>query len=82
MTARDHIEPLLDAALLARARAAAAATQRHLVVELEALTGIEPRQLLQALAQLLDMRVIETADMLTLQPAFDRVPLSRAMQRR
>jgi general secretion pathway protein E len=75
-------EPLLDADLLARARAAAAATQRHLMVELEALTGAEPRQLLQELAQRLAMRVIETGEMLALTPAFDRVPLSRAMQRR
>ncbi|AUT74973.1 GspE/PulE family protein [Paraburkholderia hospita] len=82
MNAPETIAPLFDADLLARARAAAAATQRHIVAELETLTGVEPRQLLQALAQLLDMRVIETADMLALKPAFDRVPLSRAMQRR
>jgi general secretion pathway protein E len=72
----------LDADLLARARAAALATQRHLIVELEALTGSEPRELLQALAQQLSMQVIETPAMLAMQPAFDRVPLSRAMQRR
>ncbi|MFP3549831.1 GspE/PulE family protein [Paraburkholderia sp. SIMBA_049] len=82
MNAPETLAPLFDADLLARARAAAAATQRHIVAELETLTGVEPRQLLQALAQLLDMRVIETADMLALKPAFDRVPLSRAMQRR
>jgi general secretion pathway protein E len=82
MTARETVTPLLDAELLARARAVSAATQRHIVAELEALTGVEPRQLLDALAQRLDMRVIETADMLALKPAFDRVPLSRAMQRR
>nr|WP_246642093.1 GspE/PulE family protein [Paraburkholderia edwinii] len=72
----------LDAELLARARAAASATQRHLMVELEALTGSEPRELLQALAQQLAMQVIETPAMLAMQPVFDRVPLSRAMQRR
>jgi general secretion pathway protein E len=72
----------LDADLLARARTAALATQRHLIVELEALTGSEPRELLQALAQQLAMQVIETPAMLAMQPAFDRVPLSRAMQRR
>ncbi|SOE89859.1 Type II secretory pathway ATPase GspE/PulE or T4P pilus assembly pathway ATPase PilB [Burkholderia sp. YR290] len=82
MNAPETIAPLFDADLLARARAAASATQRHIVAELETLTGVEPRQLLQALAQLLDMRVIETADMLALKPAFDSVPLSRAMQRR
>jgi general secretion pathway protein E len=68
--------------LLVRARAAAAATQRHLVEELQALTGAEPFELLSALARQLAMPVIETAGMLALTPAFDRVPLSRAMQRR
>ncbi|ALL71069.1 putative GspE-like secretion system X protein (plasmid) [Paraburkholderia caribensis MBA4] len=82
MNAPETIAPLFDADLLARARAASAATQRHIVAELETLTGVEPRQVMQALAQMLDMRVIETADMLTLKPAFERVPLSRAMQRR
>jgi general secretion pathway protein E len=82
MNAPEFIEPQIDADVLARARAAAQATQRHLLVELEALTGSEPRELLHALARKLAMRVIETADMLALQPAFDRIPLSRAMQRR
>jgi general secretion pathway protein E len=82
MTMRDMIEPVFDADTLARARAQAGATQRHILDELETLTGIEPRQLLQSLAQRLAMRVIETADMLALKPAFDRVPLTRAMQRR
>jgi general secretion pathway protein E len=82
MTVRETLAPLLDADLLARARAAASTTQRHIVAELEALSGIEPRLLLQALAQQFAMQVIETADMLALTPAFDRVPLPRAMQRR
>jgi general secretion pathway protein E len=82
MTMRETIEPMLDGALLSRARAAASTTQRHIVAELEALTGIEARQLVQALARRVEMSVIETAGMLTLEPAFDRVPLSRAMQRR
>jgi general secretion pathway protein E len=82
MTMREPIELLFNAELLTRARAAASTTQRHIVAELEALTGMEPRQLLQALAQQFAMRVIETAEMLALKPAFDRVPLSRAMQRR
>ncbi|RKP46472.1 GspE/PulE family protein [Trinickia fusca] len=73
---------VLDAALLSQARAAATASQRHVFAELEALTGAEPRELLRALAQLLAMHVIETPEMLGLQPAFDRVSLARAMQRR
>jgi general secretion pathway protein E len=82
MTLRDPIAPMFDADTLARARAQAAATQRHIVAELETLTGIEPRQLLQSLAQQVAMQVIETAGMLALEPVFGRVPLSRAMQRR
>ena len=82
MTMREPIEPMLDAQLLSRARAAASTTQRHIVAELEALTGMEARQLMQALAQQVAMGVIETTGMLALEPAFDRVPLSRAMQRR
>ena len=79
MMMRDSIEPLFDAETLVRARTQAVATQRHIVTELEALTGVEPRQLMQALAEQVAMRVIETAEMLAQQPAFDRVPLSRAM---
>ncbi|WP_186134979.1 GspE/PulE family protein [Burkholderia gladioli] len=71
-----------DAELLARARASAAATQRHLVEELQALTGAEPIELLRALARQTAMPVLETAGMLALEPVFERVPLSRAMQRR
>ncbi|MFT0174484.1 GspE/PulE family protein [Paraburkholderia mimosarum] len=82
MTMRDTHAPLFDADLLVRARAAAAATQRHLVEELQTLTGAEPFEVLRALAAQLAMPVIETASMLALEPAFDRVPLSRAMQRR
>jgi general secretion pathway protein E len=82
MTMRETIEPLLDAQLLSRARASSSTTQRHIVAELEALTGMEARQLMQALARQVSMGVIETAGMLALEPAFDRVPLSRAMQRR
>lgn len=76
----DH--PTIDPALLVKARSAAAASQRHVLVELEALTGTEPRELAQALARQLAMRVIETPAMLAMEAAFDRVPLSRAMQRR
>jgi general secretion pathway protein E len=61
MTTRDTTAPIFDADTLARARALAAANHRHIVAELEVLTGIEPRQLLQSLAQQLAMEVIETA---------------------
>ena len=73
---------VLDSQLLSQARIAASASQRHIFAELEVLTGAEPRELLRALAQRLAMDVIETPEMLRLQPVFDRVSLARAMQRR
>ncbi|HTJ95077.1 MAG TPA: GspE/PulE family protein [Pararobbsia sp.] len=78
----ETVNPVFDAGLLSRARAQAAVSRQHIVAELEAITGLEPRQVLQALAQMLAIRVIETPEMLSLKAAFDRVPLSRAMQRR
>ncbi|MBQ5950300.1 type II/IV secretion system protein [Massilia sp. ST3] len=71
----------LDAAMLARARAQARASQRGLVAELEALTGQDARQLVRALAAPFAMPVMETADMLALAPAFDLLPLAQALSR-
>ncbi|MEH6437222.1 GspE/PulE family protein [Massilia sp. DD77] len=72
---------MLDAAMLARARAQARASQRGLVAELEALTGQDARQLVRALAAPFAMPVMETADMLALAPAFDLLPLAQALSR-
>ncbi|HEY5801339.1 MAG TPA: ATPase, T2SS/T4P/T4SS family, partial [Burkholderiaceae bacterium] len=71
----------LDTAVLQRARAAAQLSQRTLIDELSALTGQEPRSLMAALAQPFELALFETADMLALAPAFDLLPLSKAMQR-
>ena len=71
----------IDAALLGRARALRAISKRSLVEELEGLTGIEPRLVVQALAQPFGLAVLETADMLALTPAFDLLPLSQALPR-
>ena len=73
--------PALDNALLQRARTLAQQSQRSLLTELEALTGTEQRQLVRSLAQPFGLAVVETADMLALSPAFDLLPLSKAMQR-
>lgn len=73
--------PAFDAALLQRARAQAAQSKRPVVAELEGLTGLDPRLLVQAIAAPLGLHVIETAQMLPLMPAFDLLPLSKAMQR-
>jgi general secretion pathway protein E len=71
----------LDPALLAQARALAAQSRRTIMAELETLTGAEPRQVVQGVAALLGMSVVETAQMSGWRPAFDLLPLSRAMQR-
>jgi len=72
---------LLDAALLARARSQSRESHRPLVAELEALSGLEPRQLVAALAEPFGLSVMETAEMLSQEPAFDLLPLAQAMSR-
>ena len=72
----------LDPALLARARARSAASQRSLVDEIEAETGADPREIVRALAAPFGLAVAETADMLAFTPAFDLLPLSQALARR
>ncbi|KQV45522.1 MULTISPECIES: GspE/PulE family protein [unclassified Duganella] len=73
--------PVLDATLLAKARAQGALSKRSLVEELEELSGIEPRMAVRALAQPFGLAVLETADMLAFETAFDLLPLSQAMAR-
>ena len=63
--------PALDTALVARARHLRQQSKRTLVEELEALSGMEPRLVVQALAQPFGMTVLETVDMLAFVPAFD-----------
>ena len=72
---------ILDHAVLQQARALAAQSQRSLIAELEALTGADPRSLVQAIAAPFGLTVVGTADMLEQAPAFDLLPLSKAMQR-
>jgi general secretion pathway protein E len=71
----------IDAELLARARVQSRQSQRALVAELEALTGLEPRQLVVALAEPFGLSVMETGEMLSQQPAFDLLPLAQALAR-
>ncbi len=72
---------VIDSALLMRARAQSRQSQRSLVAELEALSGFEPRQLVAALAEPFGLTVMETAEMLSQEPAFDLLPLAQAMSR-
>jgi general secretion pathway protein E len=71
----------IDAALLARARQQSRQSQRALVAELEALSGLEPRQVVAALAEPFGLSTMETAEMLSQEPAFDLLPLAQALAR-
>ena len=71
----------IESALLARARVQSAATRRSLVAELETATGLEPREIVRALAEPFGLDVMETAEMLGMAPAFDLLPLAQAMAR-
>jgi general secretion pathway protein E len=51
------------------------------VAELEAMSGLEPRQIVRALAQPFGLTVMETAEMLSQAPAFDLLPLAQALAR-
>ena len=76
-----HAATALTSEVLAKARAAANASHRGVVLELQELTGLDPRVLLGELAKTFGWAVLETADMLALSAAFDLLPLARAMQR-
>ncbi|MGZ8293180.1 MAG: GspE/PulE family protein, partial [Telluria sp.] len=73
--------PSIDSAVLATARARSAASQRPLVAELEAATGLEAREIVRALAAPFGLEVMETAEMLGMSTAFDLLPLAQAMAR-
>ena len=71
----------IDVALLQRARDAALQSKRAVMTELEQLTGLPPRQLLQDLAAPFGLALISTAEMLEMAPAFHLLPLSKSMQK-
>ncbi|MDP9108892.1 MAG: hypothetical protein M3N23_07460, partial [Pseudomonadota bacterium] len=77
----NHATSSLDLASLQRAVAQAAQSGRTVLSELESLSTLDPRALVQAIAAQFELRMVETTDMLALQPAFDLLPLSTAMQR-
>jgi general secretion pathway protein E len=82
MNAPIHPVPTIDAELLQRARLQALQSGRPIPHELEILLGAGGRSLVLALAAAFGMDVIETGAMLALTPAFQLLPLSKAMQRR
>lgn len=72
---------LLDPVQLRSARQAAMATGQPMIEMLGMQTGADPRALLQALAQMFGMQVVETVAMLECSARFDLLPLSKALQR-
>jgi general secretion pathway protein E len=73
--------PVVDVELLYRARAQAEFSKVPVLDELKNMTGHDPRQLIRDIASVFGLPVAETGDMLALIPAFDLLPLSKAMQR-
>ena len=71
----------LDEAVIARAMAEAAGTNRSAVSILTAATGRATADLAQALATALDYRFVSGDEMATLEPAFDVLPPSEATRR-
>lgn len=69
-----------DFAMMRRAHELTVVSKRSLMTELVAQTRIDPRELLNLLAQPFGMRVVETADMLALSPAFEMLSLHKAMR--
>ncbi|MFM9437705.1 general secretion pathway protein E [Janthinobacterium sp. CG_23.3] len=82
MSADAQSHTALEPALLLRARALGELSKRSLVEELEALSGLEPRLVVRALALPFGLAVLETVDMLAFAPAFDLLPLAQALARR
>lgn len=78
MTARD---PRIEQEVLRRARASAVSSGRSVMAELEAVTRLEARDVLRAVAAHFGCRVMETAEMLDCVAVFDLLPLARAQQR-
>jgi general secretion pathway protein E len=72
---------MFDNELLARARAQSRQSRRSLVEELQALSGLDARQIVRHLAEPFGLTVMETLEMFGQQPAFDLLPLAHAMAR-
>jgi general secretion pathway protein E len=68
-------------AMIQKAQIASKRSGRKVLSELEDIAKLDVRQVVQSVAGLLGWRVIETYEMFKLTPAFDLLPLSKAMQR-
>lgn len=73
--------PRLLAEEVRQARQRAFQHGHSLLAELEESTGLKPLVVLSEIALLFDFRILETLDMHGLTPAFDLLPLPKAMQK-
>ncbi|EJN03267.1 GspE/PulE family protein [Herbaspirillum sp. YR522] len=81
MNAPMAMSPLINPAVLEQARTAAARSKNSILKELEAASGLGPRGLIAAVGGLLKLPVLEVAGMLNMQPAFEILPLAKAMEK-
>nr|WP_315484281.1 GspE/PulE family protein [uncultured Undibacterium sp.] len=71
----------LSTELIQKARHNAFVNGCNLVTELELITNRSSRELIKELANVFDLAVLETAEMLSLTSEFELLPLSKAMQK-
>ena len=81
MNAPERIAAAISPASVHEARQRAAVSGRGLYQELEAGCQLGTREFVQAIGRLFGMGVVETAEMFAWKPAFDLLPLPRALQR-
>jgi general secretion pathway protein E len=72
---------LIEQETMRLARSSALKSGRPVMAELEAMTQLDQRDVLRAVAEKFHCSVIETAEMLDMKPAFEILPLARAQQR-
>jgi len=67
--------------IIQKAQVAAKLSRRSVMTEIESLSQLDARQVIDAVAEQFGWQVIQTVEMYNLSPAFDLLSLSKAMQR-
>lgn len=70
-----------DAVMLQRARDQSTLSKQPVMVELERISGLDSQSMTESVAKLFGMPLLQAVDILALKPAFDLLPLPKAMQR-
>jgi general secretion pathway protein E len=77
----NDVVAVIEHETFCRARVLAQRSGRSVMTELSDITCLEERHLLRVVASRFFYHIIETAEMLDMQPAFNVLPLARALQR-